>query len=497
MGISTAVSPAAIARVVGIKADYKNMRDGNAVYLPQRIAVIGQGASNVVYPNDKIRASNANEIGDLVGYGTPLHLAAKEFFPRFGEGVGAIPVTFYPLDDAGAGQAATGEITPVGSPTETGAYRVNINNIRSEGFFVSSGDTVAAMTAAITEAINAVIDMPVIAVDDATHVTLAAKWKGESANDIHVSLIGAVTAGLTLSVTQMSGGLINAPIAGALTQMGDVWETFVLNCQNISDTTLLDEYRTFGDGRLGALTKKPLTVFTGNTEANVNTATTISNARGTDRINSQLVAPGSKNLPFVVAAAQLSQIAIRADRRPAFDYASLKTPTLIPGADGLQWDFPKRDQAVKAGSSTTEVKDNVIHLSDTVTFYHPSNDPTPAYRYVSDIVKLNNVIFNIDLLFNNDEWNGAPLLPDDDVVVISGVKRPRIAVTELSALIDSLAANGIISDPKAAKASIRAEIDSQNPKRLNVSISVKLSGTVNIVSIDLNFAFYIGAQLAA
>ena len=37
-----------------------------------------------------------------------------------------------------------------------------------------------------------------------------------------------------------------------------------------------------------------------------------------------------------------------------------------------------------------------------------------------------------------------------------------------------------------------AEIDSQNPKRLNVSTTVKLSNNTNIISVDLNFGFNFG-----
>jgi hypothetical protein len=37
-------------------------------------------------------------------------------------------------------------------------------------------------------------------------------------------------------------------------------------------------------------------------------------------------------------------------------------------------------------------------------------------------------------------------------------------------------------------------IDSENPKRLNVSFPVKLSGNVEISSTDVYFGFYLGGE---
>jgi len=163
---------------------------------------------------------------------------------------------------------------------------------------------------------------------------------------------------------------------------------------------------------------------------------------------------------------------------------------LIPGNDGDQWDYVQRDVAVKAGSSTIEVNDGVINVSDAVTFYHPEGDSTPAYRYVVDIVKLQNIIFNLDLIFAQESWAGAPLVPDADPTVNPSAKKPKMAKAEVYAVIDSLGLNSIISDPETAKANTLAGINSSNPKRLDVATTVQLSGNTNIISVDLDFGFY-------
>lgn len=502
MAISSAVDASAVARVVGIKTIFKDLRGGGILFLPQRIAVVGQGSSASTFDTTKRQVTSATEAATLYGFGSPIHLAVRQLLPLNGDGVGTIPVTIYPLEDDGSGVASAGDITPGGAQTEAAAYRVSVNNILSEEFVISVGDTVAAIVTAMTAAINAVLEMPVIAVDatpgTSTEVGITSKWKGVSANDIVLEVIGSTTAGTTFAITQPVGGLVNPNIDAALAQVGNVWESMFLNCLDIADTVTLDKYSVFGEGRWGALVRKPAIVFTGNTATTVTAATAVSDARKTDRTNSQLVAPASNDLPFAVAARQLARIAPLANNNPPHDYGSQDASGLVPGPDGDQWTYADRDQAVKKGSSTTEVKDGVVNVSDVVTFYHPDGDPIPAYRFVVDIVKLQNIIFNLDLIFATKEWDGAPLIPDDQPTINRDAKKPKTAVAAVASMLDSLGLNAIISDPETAKANTIAEINDQNPKRLDLVTTVQLSGNTNIISVDLEFGFFFGqSQIVA
>lgn len=492
MAISTAVDLSAVARVVGIKTEFKDLRSGSALLLPQRIAVVGQGDSLSVYPTTKQQVTSAQEAALIYGFGSPIHLATLQLLPVNGDGVGSVPVTIYPLVDDLAGVPATGDITPAGTQTESASYVVRVNNIDSQAFIIEAGDSVATVIGAMVVAINGELNMPVIATDGVTTLDVAAKWDGASGNDLTLEVIGSATAGTTFAFTQPVGGATNPDVQDALDQVGNVWETMFLNCMEIADTTTLDIFSAFGEGRWGALVRKPMVAFTGNTVSVVSSAITIADARGTDRVNSQLVAPGSKDLPFVVAARQLSRIAVLANNNPPHDYGSQLCQGLTPGTDGEQWTYPQRDQAVKAGSSTIEVRDNIVTISDVVTFYHPQGDPLPAYRYVVDIVKLQNIIFNYDVAFANAEWDGAPLIPDDQPTNNPSAKKPKTAVATAAAITDGLALEALISDPAFTKENTFAAISPSNPKRLDLSTTIKLSGNANIISVDINFGFFFG-----
>ena len=492
MGVSTAIDLSAVARDTGITTAFKNLKRGGVTYLPQRIALFGQGSTASTFSTSKAQVTSALEVAQTYGFGSPLHLAALQLLPTNGDGVGTLPVTVYPLDDEGGATAAAGDITPAGAVSMAGSFVVRVINIVSQAFSVAVGDTVAQIVTKIYTAMAATLDLPVTAVDSTTKVDVTAKWKGASGNDLYLEVVGPTDTGVTFAFTQPTGGATNPNIDAALAQIGGVWETMIVNCLDIADTTTLGKYTTAGEGRWLATVRKPFLVFTGNTEAVVATAIAVPDARKTDRVNCQLVAPGSNDLPFVVAARQVARIAVLANNNPPHDYGSQAATGLTPGLDSVQWDFTKRDQAVKGGSSTIEVRDGVVNISDVVTFYHPSGDPTPAYRFVVDVVKVMNILFNTDIIFAAAEWDGAPLIPDDQPTVNRSAKKPKTAVTAVAAMIDSLGLEAIISDPVGAKTTIQAEINSQNPKRLDVAYTVALAGNTNIKSIDFNFGFYFG-----
>ena len=427
----------------------------------------------------------------MYGFGSPLHLAVSQLLPVNGDGVGTIPVTVYPLQDNAAGTAATRTITVTGTATATAPLTVRINGMVVGVAAVTTGDSADTIATALNTAIAADLDAPVTTEVTAAVVTLTSKWRGASANGLAVTVDGSV-AGVTAATATGTAGATNPDVMTALNQIGGVWETLVVNCLDVADTAALDAYSQFNEGRWGALVRRPLIVFTGNTEASVSTATTLTDTRRADRTNCQLVSPGSVDIPLMVAARQVARVAVLANRNPARDYGSQRVQGLTPGADGVQWTYPERNRAVSAGSSTVEVRDGLVTLSDTVTMYHPMGDPVPAYRFVVDIVKLQNIIFNVDLIFNTPAWDGAPLIPNNQPTTNRAARKPKDAVAAINALIDSLGLEAIISDPETAKASTQAGISTQNPKRLEIRTTLQVAGNDNITSITLEWGFFFG-----
>lgn len=494
MAISTAIGASTVSRVLGIKTAFTDTNIGGVLYLPQRIAVIGQGASAAAYSLDKKQIFSAYEAGETYGFGSPIHLAARQLLPDNGDGVGTIPVTVYPLRDNESGVAAAGVISPSGTVTKAGAFSVSVNGETSAAFSLAVGDTGAAIANKIINAVNGVLSMPVIASLATTTAALTAKWDGTSGNDLLITINGPTDTGVTFGITQPTGGLVNPAIDGALARIGDVWESMVINCLEATDSDALDAFDVEGEGRWGALRRKPFIAFTGASFTEVSTATAITDTRKTQRTNVLLNNPGSASLPCAIAAGMVAKIALVANSNPARDFGRQVAAYILPGADADQWNFAQRDTAVQSGVSTVEVRDDEVNISDTVTMFRPDGDANPAYRFVKDLVKLQNIIYNLSLIFSTAAWDGAPLIPDDQPTVNPDAKKPKNAVSALYALADSLGADALISDLAYTKAGTAAQINSQNPNRLDVAFPVKLSGNTNIISLDLNFGFYFGVN---
>jgi len=331
----------------------------------------------------------------------------------------------------------------------------------------------------------------------ATKVNLTFGWKGTAGNACKIEIIGP-NVGVVFAVTAMNGGLVDPDPTSALNLMGGVWEVFCLNGLPIANTAALDIYQTFGEGRWGVTAHQPCVFFTGTTHSTVALASAVSSTRKTDRVNALLTAPGSPNLPIVVAARQLARIAVQAGSDPASDYCGLSCGIdIVAGDDSVQWDWPTRDQALKLGVSTSEVVDGVVQIGDVITFWAPTGEDPPAYRNLVDIVKAMNIIFNLSLIFAAPGWRRAPLIPDGQATTNPNARRPSSAKAEMSGLADELALAALISDPAFTKKTLTAVINSQNPNRIDVGGTFKLSGNSKIKSVTFAFGYYYGTPALA
>jgi phage tail sheath gpL-like len=473
--------------------EYTNFNLGKAILLPQRLAIVGQGNTDSVYAEDeKYVVTNANAVGAKYGYGSPLHLACRQLLPENGDGLKGIPITIYPLVDDDNGVAAAGNIGATGTATESISCKIKIGGVQTGNIVILTDDAAATALGKIKTAISAVLHMPINpGTVGAGLLPLTAKWAGLSGNDISIDISELVCDGLTFTSTAMSGGLANPDVDDALLLVNDVWETFILNCLNYDDTDTLDLFQTFGEGRWLADVKRPCLVASGCTD-DFTTRTAITNARKDDRINFLVVSVDSAELPFVVAARGLAKDIVQtANDDPAMNYLGSMTG-IEAGADLDQEDNTTKDLSVKSGSSTNAKVSDIAVLQDIITMYHPDAEGNyPSYRYVCDIVKLMNILFNVDIV--QEAIKGRPMLPDADPVPTRSTSaiQPKNVVTTFKNLADSLSSMALISDVAYTKENISVTISSTNPKRLDTIFPVIVSGNVEVNDTTVKWGFYL------
>lgn len=495
--MTTAIDPSHVGTIFGTKTIFENLAAGGFA-LQQRLAVIAHSNTGQGNSLTKLQISSSQQAADVYGFGSQIHVIATQAFPANGDGVGSsIPVTIYPLADGTT--AALGEIAPDAPPTSVGTFFIVIGNVSTAAIPVPASTTVAAICTLFAAAIQAVPLMPVTAVATATEVDLTAKWKGLTGNAPTVQVNGTAGTGTVYGITTMAGGAGDPEIDSTLlAQFGEVFETMVIN--GLGGTTpALDALSAFGEGRWAPELARPVAgAFYASVETDVNTAITVPDARGTDRTNSQLMAPGSNDLPWKIAGRMVTRIIkVANSRSPASDYVGQLIDGIDVGADNVQWDSGERNTAVTSGTSTSRSLDSVVQLVDTVTFFHPTGDPTPAYRYCNDIVKIQQMLNDMRIVFDTPKWQAAPLIPDDQATEDINAKKPKMAKAELAKLARSWGSRALISDVPFALASIIVAFDGSNARRLNMSITVKLSSNGNIISQDLKFGFNLPAAAAA
>jgi phage tail sheath gpL-like len=486
------ISPSAASRVCGVDVEFKNFNVGNAAMLPQRLAVFGVGNDDADYSLDKYEVGgSAAKVGDRYGYGSPLHLMAKVFFPSAGN-TATFPVTIYPLKKAPGAMPAEGTIGVTGTAAANGSGTVYIGGIEIE-FAVKKGDEASTIMTAITNAINGNMDSPARAEIDGGEIVLTSKWAGESSNMISLQAECSVD-GIVLALENFEGGALDPDITPALEKIKTVWETQILDSFDYKKVSRLDKYYEYGVGRWGSIEKKPLLVAHGcNDTLEIRTAVT--DPRKNDFINYLIPSVGSRELPFVIAAKGLvNDILTTANNNPACGYKGLLTG-LHCGDDTVQEDYGQRDSSVKKGSSTNIKNGSVAELNDIITFYHPESEGTfPSRRSVANMVKLQNIVFNVRLIMEADALKGAPLVKDDQPTDNPRAVAPKDIKTSLMNLATSLGKEAILADAEFSKKNLTVKLDTANPNRLNNRFPSKLSGNLEITDTLIEFGFLLGGE---
>lgn len=491
------VSPSTVSRITGLETHYKNFNTGNAAMLPQQLAIVGQGNDGATYSLDKYEIEgSATLVAEKYGYGSPLHLAAAQLFPKSGA-MATFPVYILPVKKGEQWAAASGGILVSGTATAAGSGTVSIGGIDAE-FTVAKGATAAEAMANIVSAINAVLEMPASAKvteaeeENPAHIELTAKWSGALGNRITIEHDSDLP-GLTVTITAFSGGAGTPDVSDALSKIGQTWVTFVLDTFDYAqEGSALDAYQEWGEGRWGVLQKTPALVAHGCTD-NYTARTAITDLRKSDYINFLLPSVGSPELPFVVGAkALLNDVITTADTNPPQNYKGQLT-ALKAGKDETQETPTIRNQSLLKGASTNIKSGSVAELCDVVTFYHPDGEGKyPGRRYVVDAVKLMNIVYNCRLITESDEVKGAPLVPDKQVTTNPKAIKPVTVKGWLANLAHSLALAAIISDEDFTKDNLTVGINTENPKRIDYVFPCKLSGNVEVISGDIYFGFYLG-----
>lgn len=194
---------------------------------PQKVLFINQMTSAGTATSGALVQNIGNDGSESTLFGVSSMLAqAIRQFRKINK---IVQVDAIPLVDNAGGTAASGTIAVSGTATATGSINIIIGSINNYTIpvTINSGDTAATVAASINTAINAVTTLPVTSTVATSTVTMSCVHKGTVGNKIAIEITGAV-AGVTFTLTGMSGGVTNPTLTTLFDPISDIrYQTIV------------------------------------------------------------------------------------------------------------------------------------------------------------------------------------------------------------------------------------------------------------------------------
>ena len=497
MTITKTLDPSAIASATSVAVKQK-VQNNAANLRPEVVVCIGQAQTGITaHLNELTLASgNADDIGVMFGFGSPLHRMAKKLFPKNGNGskvdtyfIGvAAPgtstaevkkitvtaadgvkkslngyilvndMTFEAAADVAGKIATNAQLNPAKAPrgTDLNAYEKT-----AIPFTLIKGMTQDEAAAAIQEVLSESIDLPFLAEVDDNAVDLTAKWAGsDSAFELAIvdedgNPIDATTYGVTFAITETtaSAGVGVIPDAALALMDEELGVTRVIS--QYATTTVLDKlqekFEAFHDGLIAQYVLCYSAIAapeSGTVPGTWDVATLVSagTARRDDSVNVQIVG----------------------------DAGNLRKLTYL-----------ERNRLLKAGYTNLVRKtDGSYRLMDLATFYHPVGKTNPLFRFDRDVTVVGNIAYDIMSYFrDSDEWKSVILIGKDDITTNPAARSIDDIKAAVNARIGLLGIAGLIAHYSDAQKETEVEIDSSNPNRVNINPKFDITGVGRIFDI--------------
>ena len=273
------------------------------------------------------------------------------------------------------GQTAKGTVTITGNAQASGSLTLYIGAERVQAAVVT-GDAPTAVAATLAAAVNANPDLPVTAAAAAGVVTLTARHKGLTGNDIPLSLnyygtVGSETTpdGINVAIASMTGGTSSPSLAATVAAMGD--EPFDFIGTPFSDSaslaTLALEMND-SSGRWGYARQLYGHVYT----AKIGTLSDLV-AFG-DTMNNQHITVAGYEPAVQTAADEL--VALRTARNAVFIRVDPARPTqtgeltgALPAPAGSRFTLTEQQSLLKHGIATAYADSGVLRIQRDITTY--------------------------------------------------------------------------------------------------------------------------------
>ena len=495
----------ASARVVE-QVGRKRSVGGN--YIPEKVLIVGQynQAKTAVIEYEPFRGFTAEDFANQFGYGSEIHRQAIQILEPLGgysDNLCAMAV-----EEPSAAVAAFGPVTFTDAATSSGTWYLDIGGEQYQ-VNVASGATGAIQAAALIAAITADINAPVTATPGGSGsehiVTITAKQKGASGNDIGVRLN---PYGIAQVAGNPSGTTVAVPVSGFLTSgsgaidvtdvflktdgsdnLGDEWYTFV-TCP-VRDATNIALYKTALNRRFESTPNRAA-------------ATIVAYGPGTtyaqyiaipDDYNSKFIAPIWDDRVYLpqneFAAAVIGYAVASAMIDPGRPFVGLETTIPVkPNVPNLT--YAQVDALFRAGGGycTVNAAGNLC-LGDLAVCYRltSAGGATEEWFDLVSVTMRQQKAYQVEQLLRSDPYIRGMLTSNDAITAKDYVIKPNRLIADLFALIDNWASEGWTKNPEDVKDTVIAEINATNNSRLDAEFIDDEAKALRIIAVKAAFLY--------
>lgn len=460
----------------------------------------GQGDADAL-----TRIVSASQVGKLFGVGSMLHRMAVAYFA--GDAMGEVWAIALDDDDAAAKATATIKVNAVA--TKAGILPLYVDG-KLVKVGIAKGLTKAQTIAAITAAVAAPAGdktLPCTITDDSTDTgTLTARNGGKVAGklDVRACYLGSAAGeelpeGLSLTITNFSGGDGDPDVTAAIDAMGD--EPFEFIAWPYTFTTQLDAIRDELDdtstGRWGPFRQLygHAIGFQGNDAGGLA-------SWGADRNDGHAAVLGLKGVLdswAEVTAALVATVAgsVRVD--PARPLQTLPIATVKVPAIADRFDLATRDAQLHGGVATAVASaGGILRIERLVTTYQKNafGDPDASLLDSETLFTLAAIMRRLKGVITSNFPRHKLVSDGTKVKPGSAVVTPSLIRALLVNEYRRMETDGLVENVEAFKQFLVVERNSQDPGRVDVLFPPDLANALRIFAVLNQFRLQYPAPLA-
>lgn len=446
---------------------------------------------SLIERNKLIVMPTADQAKKIAGRGSQLSRMVEAYrnIDNFGE------LFVIAVDEPTAGSNATGTIQISGTAEETGILSLYIGNSKIQSR-VTVSDTAEAIANGLNNTINANPDLPVTASVSNSTITLTAKHKGLSGNDIplcfnYYGTIGGEETpdGLNIVITQMNGGTGTPDLTPVIAAMGDKLLDFIaFPFNDLSSLATFNHEMDDTKGRWSYVRQLYGHVYTAK-KGDLSELVEFG-----DKLNYQHITVAGYEKTIQTSIDEL--IAMRTARNAIFIRNDPARPTqtgllngALPASDSNQFTLTEQQSLLSHGIATAYVSSGNLLIQRDITTYQRNSygiadnsylDSETLHTLAYVLRKLRSVItskYPRHKLANDGTRFGAG----------QAIITPAVAKAEINATYRQLELLGLVENFDLFKKNLIVERNINDPNRLDVLFPPDLVNQLRVFAVLAQF----------